>query len=863
MNASRIQLRAGSSRRAAFACALVGCALLFPGRGMAQVTPQAYEEGIIAVAAQDLPVLTSIMLVDSAGQVLLPLLQIAGHMGLTPVRQDSATLRIPRLDGGFTLLDLAAHTITAAGVTTPVAPAELVVRNDEVYVTTARLATLIEGNAVLDMATLSLTLDRIPPFPAQQQVLIDQQRAVLIARDSYNRRVEGSRVPYRPLTNAGTIDWGVSSHYLDPRKLTQFRAELGAAVWGGALALGATATAGTNANESTPHEFFGRYLRAFPDNERISQVGIGDIVTTGLFARFIRGLQVTNAPQHRSYDLGEILVRPDLPAGWQYEVLQNGQLLGFSDAVTQAPVAVPLRLGTTPVLVRMYGPGGQEVVNTLLYQTPTTLLERGRFEYAAAAGNCVAESCTRFGQIDARYGGWTRLTIGAGAEYLSDTTGSAIRPYAVSSFTTGEHFTGELEVMPDALYRASLMAFPRPASTGRITFGFSEAGYGRVSVLPDSKGRWDGEASWEERLARPIGPIRSLRTSIGGTGFTDGSIAHRRVSLAGTLGNGFAELRWEKAPGTPTAVRAQASMLVPTSLARFGIRPVATAGLGISRTGISLISIGAVAQKSSFGTLSLSADWARGTHEPRLTLSWQRSFSAMLAVTRLTSGPRGTDGGSMSMTGAIFAAPDGELDVSGLPREGYGGVYGSVFVDNDANGEFSPGDEAVPDARLIIGNTRAVANQSGIYHAWELLPYSVLRVSLDSTTIADPTWITAQSAIFARPVPNTAVRVDIPILRTREVVGRISAVEGVATAGGVSVQLAPIDGGETLTVSTFSDGEFYISRVRPGRYRLTVAQSSLNALGATSDPEGLEVTIEPSVEVLELPPLYLRPRGRV
>jgi hypothetical protein len=856
-------LRAGSSRRAASVCGLVAAAVMLVAPARAQVTPQApapYEEGIIAVAAQDLPVLTSIVLVDSAGQVLLPLLQIAEHVGLKPEKQDSATLRIPRLDGGFTTIDLAAGTITVAGVVTPVAPAELVELNGEVYVTTARLGTLIEGNAALDMATLSLVLDRIPPFPAQQQVLIDQQRAVLIARNSFNKRADGSSVPYRPLTNAGVVDWGVSSHYLDPRKLTQFRAQLGAAVWGGALALGATATAGTNANESTPHEFFGRYLRAFPDNDRISQVGIGDIVTTGLFARFIRGVQVTNAPQHRSYDLGEILVRPDLPAGWQYEVLQNGQLLGFSDAVTQSPVSVPLRLGTTPVLVRMFGPGGQEVVNTLLYQTPTTLLEHGRFEYAAAAGDCVAESCTRFGQIDARYGGWTRVTIGAGAEYIADTTGSAIRPYAVSSFTTGTHFTGELEIMPDALYRASLMAFPRPSSTGRVTFGFSEPGYGRVSVLPDSKGRWDGEASWDERLRQPVGPIRSVRTTVGGTGFTDGTIAHRRVSVAGTLGNGFAEMRWEKAPGTPAAVRAQVSMLAPASLAAYGTRPVVTGGLGISRTGISLISIGAVAQRERLGTLSLSADWARGTREPRLTLSWQRTFDAMLAVTRLTSGPRGTDGGSMAMSGTIFAAPDGALDVSGVPREGYGGVYGTVFVDNDANGVFSPGDEAVPDARLIIGDARTVADRSGTYHAWELLPYAALRVSLDSTTIADPTWITAQSAIFARPVPNTAVRVDIPILRTREVVGRVVAGEGVATAGGVSVQLEPVDGGETLTVSTFSDGEFYISRVRPGRYRLTVAQSSLNALGAVPDGEVLEVLIEPSVEVLDLPPIRLRRR---
>ena len=59
------------------------------------------------------------------------------------------------------------------------------------------------------------------------------------------------------------------------------------------------------------------------------------------------------------------------------------------------------------------------------------------------------------------------------------------------------------------------------------------------------------------------------------------------------------------------------------------------------------------------------------------------------------------------------------------------------------------------------------------------------------------------------------------------------------------------------TARTFSDGAFYFSRVRPGRYRLTLARSSATALGITSPPQVDVAIVGESDAVVELAAITL------
>jgi len=87
-----------------------------------------------------------------------------------------------------------------------------------------------------------------------------------------------------------------------------------------------------------------------------------------------------------------------------------------------------------------------------------------------------------------------------------------------------------------------------------------------------------------------------------------------------------------------------------------------------------------------------------------------------------------------------------------------------------------------------------------------------------------------------------------------------------ATAAGVGLELRDVEGGALYTARTFSDGAFYFSRVRPGRYRLTLARTSAAALGIANPPQ-IDVVIDADSDtVVELPAITLQrdetPAGR-
>jgi hypothetical protein len=69
--------------------------------------------------------------------------------------------------------------------------------------------------------------------------------------------------------------------------------------------------------------------------------------------------------------------------------------------------------------------------------------------------------------------------------------------------------------------------------------------------------------------------------------------------------------------------------------------------------------------------------------------------------------------------------------------------------------------------------------------------------------------------------------------------------------------------GARQTMATFSDGEYYLSRVRPGDYDLSVDPAALAALGAAVAGGTLRVNVPADgSEVVQLPEVRLVPGAR-
>lgn len=818
-----------------------------------------YDEGIIEIVADRLAPLTTVVLVDPAGSVLLPLENLTYYLGLE-ARWDGSALVIPA-EGASVRIDTATSTMSTRNGPVQIAQAELV-PGPILYLRVERIAELLNAELTVDFATLTVTITRETPFPAQQRVIAEQRRALLLARQ---RQLDGSAyldsIPYAPISGVGIADWEISTNGLDPSRLTSVRSDVGIAILGGDLNAGGAFEFGSDAADRFRDGTI-RYHRVFPRGRYLTQVRVGDVLTNGLFARYLRGVELSNRPFLRGSELSSIIVQPDLPAGWEYEVFQGNQLLGYSDVGSIDPVSVPLRAGTTPVQVRMYGPGGEEVISTLLYQTPASLLHRDAVEYSVGAGRCAA-GCEQFAHADLRYGASSLFTVGGGFELLSDSAGESFRPYFVYSMASGTRATAELTYMPFALYSANVSLFPRDGSSAHVRGSISRPGFGPVSLVRDTDMRWDSEVLWDERLERQSF-FSQVRIGASAAGML-GGLERWRLSTTGSFSRGFIEARYDHDDISINRhlVSARAAAFMPFTIATHTLRPLLNSSLGFGGNGFQLAEIGLSIQPRSSAVISAGVQWSRGSRRPTFSLGYSAHIGSVQSALRAVSSASGVASSSLMVSGSTSFAPDGSVSFQPSARSGYAGIHGTVYVDNDADGSFSTGDETVPGMHLIIGGHRAVSDDTGEFRVWGLQPYDAVVVAIDSTRTPDPSWTTSHRTIVIRPAPNMARRQDVQLVRTRELIGTLTAAPGVATVAGLSLDIHNLDTGDVTRTVTFSDGLFYVSRVRPGRYRIDVAPASLDALNA-APPAPIEFVIPASGDepVVELPPIRLEPRPR-
>jgi hypothetical protein len=185
---------------------------------------------------------------------------------------------------------------------------------------------------------------------------------------------------------------------------------------------------------------------------------------------------------------------------------------------------------------------------------------------------------------------------------------------------------------------------------------------------------------------------------------------------------------------------------------------------------------------------------------------------------------------TVSARGSLADAGLAGLSAMPGPAGGSGGITGLVYFDRDADGRYTAGDTALAGQVVQVGGLPVRTDARGRYVRWNVSPYDVAYVRIHPNAVADPALTPAQPEHRVRPVPNRALTVDFPVVQTRPVGGQVAGLAE-AALGGITLELAD-ERGNVTTATTFADGAWYVARARPGRYRVTVAPTSLAALSA-------------------------------
>lgn len=835
----------------------------------AQETPPGYEQGIYELLVSGLAPVSLPVLISPRGGLLVPLRPVLELAGIPfDIVAGSGRVSVARPRGvGTATLDAATRVLEAESRTT-LEEGELVAAAGDLYLSPAALALLLEAQVVPDEAELRLTLTRDPPFPAVERLELQGSRAAQLARRGALDDGERLRVPFLPRTGGGVVEWGVSSMYPGVYRPSGVFGRLGMSVLGGMARVGASAADPSGTGLGRP-ELSAAFQRVFPNGNIVRQVQLGDVVAEGLQARSIRGFTVSNAPFVRDALFGEAVFRPELPTGWEYELYQEGQLLGFSEAGQGAAIRIPLRYGSTPVQVRLFGPAGERITSELVYLVPVLQLPAGRWQYAGGAGLCPGEECRTYSFADLRHGLSQWVTLFAGTEVIGDSVGTTVRPYGGASLIPARGWVVELQGMHRSFLQASVQNFGLGRLSGAASAGVTYPDRGNVTLVgnggfplfPSSSRRWHGDATVRARLS-PRAWVRGLAVSARADGLLDevdvdqDSVPERGVdrvqlSAAATLRRLLVETTFERTRFAGELFLGRVSFPVfagPTWLRS----SVVSAALGYDGEQLRRWEVTASAQPRG-ANVYVTSRWNRDSEPVVLAgVTLRTGFGRAQARTLAQAG---------QPTSAAFSA-DGAVtfgECTGVTPLRYGGlglagITGFVFRDADGDGRFGADEEAVTDAAVGIGGLRARTDSTGRYRTWSVLPYEIVRVGLDTVSLVEPAWVPAQSEAFLRPSPHLYTRVDFPLVQTREMTGALVPGPGVPTAGAVTLEIVNAATGETQRTVTFSDGEFYVGRVRPGTYEIRVAASSLRALGAVALPASTRVVVpasgdEPLVEV--------------
>jgi hypothetical protein len=178
------------------------------------------------------------------------------------------------------------------------------------------------------------------------------------------------------------------------------------------------------------------------------------------------------------------------------------------------------------------------------------------------------------------------------------------------------------------------------------------------------------------------------------------------------------------------------------------------------------------------------------------------------------------------------------------------GLSGRVFLDENANGQWDAGESVVSDVRVRLGNHTAVSDSNGVFRVWELIPFEPVLMMVDTLSIESPLVVPAFATASVIPSPNRFRTVDVPLVRSGVVEGRVllDGPGGARELGGASVIITHVVTGVRQAVVTFSDGGFYVLGIKPGEYDIAVDPRVLAAFGGTVAPVRIRVAPDGSIE---------------
>ncbi|HXQ29387.1 MAG TPA: hypothetical protein VN848_08965 [Gemmatimonadales bacterium] len=731
------------------------------------------------------------------------------------------------------------------GVALPAA--DRVVTDSETYVPASSVATLFDTKILVNWQDLTVT------FMDADKLPIGLRLERETAQEAFNRRraAELERPlalgAEHPTWDGLVVDYSVLAAGQQPLAGGGYTLGVGANVLGGSLAVGAQSVGPTGAGQA---EGTGSWTGVWEDQRWLKEVRLGDGYATGPETRPERGVMLTNAPYLRPSLLGAAAYAGRLDSGWTVEAYSAGRLVAIDSTDPRGAFAInlPVSYGENPVDFLAYGPGGQIMQFNQTYRTLNDQLPLHDFEYGLTLGQCPAPAlnCRATSNLDLHYGATERLTLRAGLDqFWRDSLSDRTYPYVTVLYAPINAVALDLAGIGNSAATASVQF--EPSLNLQATASYTAYTTDSAPALPVAGLR----SMWAASVfLRPIPSAGFFFFNAQATGTTTTSGTITNEILQGSVQahevrlEPYVRFQENAAPASPTATGSYVGLdafVLPHP--QFG----QILGAVWLRLHLEQQLAGAFQAFQLYLDRPLSAGLRVelgigqqiGTPGMTLTAALTSNLPSARAITSVTRPAVGPATASQYIQGSVlWDRTNGSVRYAPGPSLERSGLTGRVFIDENGNGRWDPGEPVVGGVRVLVSNSSAISDSTGAYRVWDLTPFDTVTVMVDSLSLDSPLLVPAFTAVTLVLGPNRFRTVDVPLERAGVVEGQVLEETPSGPVGVPSLPLILVNRrtGSQRRLGTFSDGAFYVLGVVPGDYELRVDDRALKGLHMAAAP---------------------------
>lgn len=809
----------------------------------------------------DMTLTEAISAYQSGSDLLLPLDELARLVSIG-VRVDVVAGTADgfiRDEGSRFFLDARRGTVLFEGQQQTLPPSSVEIHRDDIYVPIRLLAEWLAVDFEVVLLESRLVIHSRKPLPIEER-RDRAERGKIRGEEEAPLRFPVERTPYDAF-GLPAIDYSAALLYEESTGETEGR--LSTRMTGDLLRNEFDFFAAASGDEVEETRF--TLGRRDPNGTLLGPLGAREVLAGTIYYQgsdllglgtLGEGVLISNYPLRQLTRFDRYTFRGALPTGWDVELYRNDVLIGFARSRADGLyefLDVPMLFGVNLFRLVFYGPQGQRREEQRRFNIAESFAPQGKAFYRIVANQ--PDSGDDYVTAEMDYGLTRRFTAIAGLTRFAsgEKEGISIAKLGLAGFfgSYAARLEGAADSEGEAAGQVTLQGRLRSTS---ISLQHAElgdfAGTLAESFLPRLRSRSllrvDGALPSRFALNIPYG-LEARRETYPDEGVHSvllGRVGTAFRGVAATLeldGNWYEEIK--------NADQFTARLLFNRRVGAWLYRAAAEYQMDPSD---SFRSAEALAERRFgngwFTQLSvrrfLLADsnllgFTLGRSEGAFGLSAQANWSDQTGfiVNAIVSG------------GAIVDRFSGLARTDSRATASYGYIAARVFVDEDRDGRFGPGDAPIEGATLFV-NRRSVPGRTdanGFLLVGEVPVYEAIEVALNSGSLEDPLLAPTREGTAIIPRPGNVVELEFPVTLASEIAGTVVLDDprtGPREIAGVRVALLDGDGTVVAEAVSSFDGFFEILGIAPGTYALTVhpEQSASSGLRAT---EARTIRLEP------------------